>query len=301
MGGLQARRRRPRSALGIHALGSMRVTRDGVEQTARRRPAAASARRLADPPRHGRIGRPGRGGRVRGRADRGGGHHAPQLRGAVAPGARRRRGHPGTRLPARRGRPLPSTSPTSRQASRLAALRSSGRIRSRAVERLSTALALWHGEAYAEFADEPWAYPESQRLAELRLTAEELLVEAELACGHAAQVLPTIEALCREHPLREAFRGQLMTAYYRAGRQADALAVFRGFRDRARPRSSASTRRRRSSSSSERILAQDPELLARRGRGEPLRGYRLGERLGTGRDGTVHAAHAARRRPRARR
>ncbi|RHW25912.1 hypothetical protein D0Z08_16355 [Nocardioides immobilis] len=36
-----------------------------------------------------------------------------------------------------------------------------------AVERLNTALALWHGDAYAEFADEPWAYPEAQRLAEL--------------------------------------------------------------------------------------------------------------------------------------
>ena len=50
----------------------------------------------------------------------------------------------------------------------------------------------------------------------------------------------------------------------------------------------------------QRILAQDPELLGAPSGGEPLRGYRLGERLGTGRDGTVRAAHAARRRPRAR-
>ena len=40
-----------------------------------------------------------------------------------------------------------------------------------AVERLRPALALWHGDAYAEFADEPWAFPVSQRLAEPRLTA----------------------------------------------------------------------------------------------------------------------------------
>ena len=158
-----------------------------------------------------------------------------------------------------------------------------------AVERLNTALALWHGEAYAEFADEPWAYPESQRLAELRLTAEELLIEAELACGHAEQVIPAVEALCREHPLREVFRGQLMTAYYRAGRQADALAVLRGFRTELSEElgidpSPALVELE------ERILAQEPDLLSAVGGGEPLRGYRLGERLGTGLDGTVHAA-----------
>ena len=158
-----------------------------------------------------------------------------------------------------------------------------------AVERLNSALALWHGDAYAEFADESWAYAESQRLAELRLTAEELLVEAELACGHAEQVIPALEALCREHPLREAFRGQLMTAHYRAGRQADALAVFRSFRTELSEElgidpSPALVELE------ERILAQEPDLLGTVAGGEPLRGYRLGERLGTGLDGTVHAA-----------
>ena len=159
-----------------------------------------------------------------------------------------------------------------------------------AAERLRAALELWHGDAYAEFADETWAFPESQRLAELRLTAEELLVEAELACGHTAQVLPNIETLCREHPLREAFRAQLMTAYYRAGRQADALAVYRNFHDElieelgVDPSPTLVELERR-------ILAQDPELLGPVTGGQPLRGYRLGERLGTGRDGTVYAAH----------
>ncbi|HWM75711.1 MAG TPA: BTAD domain-containing putative transcriptional regulator, partial [Nocardioides sp.] len=136
----------------------------------------------------------------------------------------------------------------------------------------------------------PWAFPESQRLAELRLTAEELLVEAELACGHAAQVLPTLETLCREHPLREAFRVHLMTAYYRTGRQADALAVFRSFHDElidelgVDPSPALVELQRR-------ILAQDPELIGPVTGGESLRGYRLGERLGTGRTGTVYAAH----------
>jgi WD40 repeat protein/DNA-binding SARP family transcriptional activator len=159
-----------------------------------------------------------------------------------------------------------------------------------AVEPLRAALALWEGDAYAEFADEPWAYPESQRLAERRLAGEELLVEAELECGRAAQILPTIEALCREHPLREAFRAQLMTAYYRAGRQADALAAFRDFREELAEELGVDP-----SPTlvvlEQRILAQDADLLDAVTAGEPLRGYRLGERLGSGRIGTVHAAH----------
>ena len=159
-----------------------------------------------------------------------------------------------------------------------------------AVDPLRSALALWQGEAYAEFADEPWAYPESQHLAELRITAEELLVEAELASSHTAQVLPRIEALCRSHPLRETFRVQLMTAYYRTGRQADALAVFRAFRQELTDELGIEPSRVLVELE-QRILAQDPQLLGPASTGEPLRGYRLGERLGSGRDGTVRAAH----------
>ena len=95
---------------------------------------------------------------------------------------------------------------------------------------LREALALWRGDAYAEFADEDWARPEAQRLEELRMVAHERLVEAELACGRAAEMIPEIESLAGEHELREAFRAQLMIALYRAGRQADALRVYRDYR-----------------------------------------------------------------------
>ena len=70
-------------------------------------------------------------------------------------------------------------------------------------------------------------------------------IEAELACGRAAEMIPEIESLAREHPLREAFRAQLMIALYRAGRQADALRVFRDYRHAARRGARASSRRRR--------------------------------------------------------
>ena len=154
---------------------------------------------------------------------------------------------------------------------------------------LRDALALWRGDAYAEFADEDWARPEAQRLTELRLVAHERLVEAELAGGRAAEMIPEIEALAREYPLREAFRAQLMTASYRAGRQADALRTFHEYRDvlieelGLEPSPALSELERR-------VLNHDPALLLDEPAGQPLRGYRLGERLGTGRSGTVFAA-----------
>jgi WD40 repeat protein/DNA-binding SARP family transcriptional activator len=158
-----------------------------------------------------------------------------------------------------------------------------------AVEALRAALAVWHGQAYAEFVDELWANPESRRLSELRLIGQELLTESQLACGYTAQVLPELEALCLEHPLREAFRVQLMTAYYRAGRQADALAVYRDFRVELADELGIDPSRSLVELE-QRILVQDPDLFGAVTAGEPLRGYRLGERLGSGREGTVYAA-----------
>ncbi|HEU4568427.1 MAG TPA: BTAD domain-containing putative transcriptional regulator [Marmoricola sp.] len=158
-----------------------------------------------------------------------------------------------------------------------------------AVAAVREGLDLWQGRPYAEFEDEDWAYAESQRLLELRLTAHEVLVDAELALGHGNAVAPLLESLCTQQPLREAFRAQLMTAYYASGRQADALAAFRSFRQELAeelgidPSPALVDLERR-------ILRQDPELHLPGQRGSSLRGYQLGERLGTGSDGTVQAA-----------
>ena len=62
---------------------------------------------------------------------------------------------------------------------------------------------------------------------ELRLAAVGDRVEADLALGRAAELIPELEALVAEHPYHEHLRAQLMLAYYRAGRQADALAGYR--------------------------------------------------------------------------
>ena len=154
---------------------------------------------------------------------------------------------------------------------------------------LRTALALWRGDPYAEFADEQWAMPEAQRLAELRLVASERLIEAELCGGRTDELLPEIEALTRSHPLREAFRVQLMTAYYRSGRQADALREMREFREELAEELGIDPSPELVDLE-QRILRQDPDLQPSEPAGRPLRGYLLGERLGTGRDGVVYAA-----------
>jgi DNA-binding SARP family transcriptional activator len=89
------------------------------------------------------------------------------------------------------------------------------------------ALALWRGTPLADLEYEPFARPVVERLSELRLAAVERCLDAELELGRGAQLVPELEGLVGEHPLNEGLRGQLMIALYRAGRQTEALEVFR--------------------------------------------------------------------------
>ncbi len=98
-----------------------------------------------------------------------------------------------------------------------------------ATERLGQALALWRGPALAEFS-EPFARHEGARLEELRLSAVELRIEAELALGRPRDVVGELETLIAQHPLRERHRSQHMLALYRSGRHAEALASYQTFR-----------------------------------------------------------------------
>jgi DNA-binding SARP family transcriptional activator len=92
---------------------------------------------------------------------------------------------------------------------------------------LREALGLWRGPALDEFADDAFVRAEAARLEELRLFALEERIDADLALGGGSALVPELESLVAEHPLRERFRGQLMLALYRAGRQAEALEVYR--------------------------------------------------------------------------
>ena len=96
-----------------------------------------------------------------------------------------------------------------------------------AAHRLDEALALWRGEALAEFAYDDFARDEIQRLEQLRLSATEDRVDALLRLGRHGELTGQLETLVAAHPLRERLRGQWMLALYRSGRQADALEAYR--------------------------------------------------------------------------
>jgi DNA-binding SARP family transcriptional activator len=96
-----------------------------------------------------------------------------------------------------------------------------------AAMKLRQALALWRGEPFAEFAYQPFVDAARQRLEEMRLAALERRIEADLALGRDESLVAELERLVQEHPFRERLRGLVMVALYRAGRQADALGVYR--------------------------------------------------------------------------
>ena len=97
---------------------------------------------------------------------------------------------------------------------------------------LREALALFRGAPLSEFRYDAFAEAESSRLEELRLACLDERIEADLLVGGHAELVGELEALVATHPLRERLHGQLMLAFYRSGRQAEALEVFRELRRR---------------------------------------------------------------------
>ena len=100
-----------------------------------------------------------------------------------------------------------------------------------AAARFRAALALWRGRPFSGAGDAVALGLEAERLAELRLLALEERIEAELALGSDAELVPELEALVAEHAYRERLWRHLMLALYRAGRQADALGAYRQARE----------------------------------------------------------------------
>jgi DNA-binding SARP family transcriptional activator len=100
----------------------------------------------------------------------------------------------------------------------------------KAAARLGEALALWRGPPLADLDSTSFAASTIGRLVELRLCALEDRIEAELARGHHFDLVPELEALVAEYPLRERLRAQLMVTLYRTGRQSEALQAYRAAR-----------------------------------------------------------------------
>ena len=97
---------------------------------------------------------------------------------------------------------------------------------------LERALCLWRGPPLADMTYKPFFQPEIARLEELRPTALEDRIEADLQLGRHAELVGELRGLVRAEPLRERLRAQLMLALYRSGRQAEALQAYQDARAR---------------------------------------------------------------------
>jgi predicted ATPase/DNA-binding SARP family transcriptional activator len=88
-------------------------------------------------------------------------------------------------------------------------------------------LALFGTEVLPAAGTAAWVIPHRVRLEDARLRLVEDELAARLALGAAAELVGELEAHLAVHPLRERPWVVLITALYRAGRQADALAAHR--------------------------------------------------------------------------
>ncbi|AIG78532.1 winged helix family transcriptional regulator [Amycolatopsis japonica] len=95
---------------------------------------------------------------------------------------------------------------------------------------LAEALGLWRGEAFAGFADEPFAATASATLDEQRLVVWEDYAEARLRLGDHAALAGELRELVEQHPLRERLRAARLRALHHAGRTTEALDDYRRLR-----------------------------------------------------------------------
>ena len=109
-------------------------------------------------------------------------------------------------------------------------------------------------------------------------------IDADLALGAGDELIAELEALIASDPLAERLRGQLMLALYRAGRQPDALAVYREISERCAT-SSGSNRVALCSSWSARSCSRTCRLTHPRAR------HRAGGESAVGAHSTLGRAH----------
>ncbi|MER7211966.1 BTAD domain-containing putative transcriptional regulator [Streptosporangium sp. NPDC000239] len=95
---------------------------------------------------------------------------------------------------------------------------------------LQEALKVWRGPALAGLDSQVFRAA-AEEWEERRLTAIQERFGADLALGNHNDLIPEIRRLTSEHPMREHFSWQLMTACYRAGRTGEAIAAFTRLRE----------------------------------------------------------------------
>ena len=93
-----------------------------------------------------------------------------------------------------------------------------------ALDRARAGLALFRGEVLVDSGD--WASAQRTRLTEVRIGLLEDVMAARVDLGSGGEVVGELESLVEQYPLRERLWSALVTALYRAGRQADALSAY---------------------------------------------------------------------------
>jgi SARP family transcriptional regulator, regulator of embCAB operon len=91
---------------------------------------------------------------------------------------------------------------------------------------MSDALAQWRGPFLEDLRDFQFVETLATAFDEEKIVAHTAHVEAQIACGQPDAVIMELETLIAEHAYREPLWAQLMTAYYLAGRQSDALDAY---------------------------------------------------------------------------
>jgi len=97
---------------------------------------------------------------------------------------------------------------------------------------LGAASALWRGPVLGNVQSDALHREEVSRLADERLDALELRIEADLDRGLGRELVAELKSLVADHPLRESFWRHLMLALYRAGQQAEALSAYQKMREK---------------------------------------------------------------------
>jgi len=91
----------------------------------------------------------------------------------------------------------------------------------------SAALDEWRGPALDDLSNFAFVEPFATALTEDYMLVQIARAEAEIACGRAGAIIGELESLATKHPYREPLWAKLITAYYVAERQSDALDAYR--------------------------------------------------------------------------
>ena len=128
-----------------------------------------------------------------------------------------------------------------------------------AADLCASTLTRYRGAVLPAAGDGDWVGPHRARLEEARMQLLEIQFAARLRLGDVADVIGELEAAVATYPFQESLWELLITALYRAGRQADALATYQRVRQQLADELGLDPRPRLQELE-QRILVQDPSL-----------------------------------------